>query len=391
MWTSVKGSGDHKMNLSHAFTGSKFRIVAIVALALSLLVSNIGIAAAAGSDGAVYVLTNSPTGNAVAVFTRSADGTLTAAGTYVTGGLGTGASLGSQGAVALSDDGRWLFAVNAGSNEVSAFAVRRDGLTLLDKVSSGGVLPISLTYHDGLLYVLNAGGSGNITGFKVREKGQLRPIADSTRNLSNTGVGAAPGPAQVSFSPAGDLLVVTEKNTNLIDTYAVGKHGAARGPIVHTSSGVTPFGFGFNRKGVLIVSEAFGGAPDGSAVSSYRVSDDEFQVASASVATGQTAACWIAVSKNGHYAYTTNAGSGSISAYGIGKDGGLDLIDGRAGVTGDNTGPADMAISRDGQYLYALNARTHNVAAFAMQANGTLISIGTFEGLPAGSVGIAAR
>jgi 6-phosphogluconolactonase (cycloisomerase 2 family) len=121
------------------------------------------------------------------------------------------------------------------------------------------------------------------------------------------------------------------------------------------------------------------------------VSDDEFQVASASVATGQTAACWIAVSKNGHYAYTTNAGSGSISAYGIGKDGGLDLIDGRAGVTGDNTGPADMAISRDGQYLYALNARTHNVAAFAMQANGTLISIGTFEGLPAGSVGIAAR
>lgn len=379
------------MNLSHAFTGSKFRIVAIVALALSLLVSNIGIAAAAGSDGAVYVLTNSPTGNAVAVFTRSADGTLTAAGTYVTGGLGTGASLGSQGAVALSDDGRWLFAVNAGSNEVSAFAVRRDGLTLLDKVSSGGVLPISLTYHDGLLYVLNAGGSGNITGFKVREKGQLRPIADSTRNLSNTGVGAAPGPAQVSFSPAGDLLVVTEKNTNLIDTYAVGKHGAARGPIVHTSSGVTPFGFGFNRKGVLIVSEAFGGAPDGSAVSSYRVSDDEFQVASASVATGQTAACWIAVSKNGHYAYTTNAGSGSISAYGIGKDGGLDLIDGRAGVTGDNTGPADMAISRDGQYLYALNARTHNVAAFAMQANGTLISIGTFEGLPAGSVGIAAR
>ncbi len=83
-----------------------------------------------GSDGpgAVYTLTNQVAGNAVAVFTRGADGRLTAAGTVATGGTGTGASLGSQSAVSLSNDGRWLFAVNARSNDVSVFAVSPAGL-----------------------------------------------------------------------------------------------------------------------------------------------------------------------------------------------------------------------------------------------------------------------
>ncbi len=370
----------------------KWHVVMMAVLVLSLLVGNVGSALAADTNvGAVYALTNQASSNAVAVFNRSADGTLTAAGTVATGGLGTSAGLGSQGAVAVSENGRWVFTVNAGSNDVSVFSVQPNGLTLTDKVSSGGIRPISLTYHDGWVYVLNAGGSGNIAGFRVGDNGQLTPIANSTRFLSNGGVGDAPGPAQVSFNPDGDLLVVTEKATNMIDIYIVDGNGVAQGPTVHAASGETPFGFGFNKQDVLVVSEAFGGAPNGSAVSSYNVSIDKFEVASASVATGQTAACWIAVSKNGKYAYTTNAGSGSISAYRVADDGGLSLIDGRAGVTGDGTGPSDMAFSRDGQYLYALTGRTRNITAFAMQADGSLVSIGAFDGLPAGAVGIAAR
>ena len=162
---------------------------------------------------AVYTLTNQVAGNAVAVFNRAADGTLSAAGTIATGGTGTGGSLGSQGAVALSDDGRRLFAVNAGSNDVSVFDVGPTGLSLASQTASGGTLPISLTAHGSLLYVLNAGGAGNISGFSVRATGGLTPIAGSTQPLSGTNV----GPAQVSFSPDGRRLVVTEKNTNLLD------------------------------------------------------------------------------------------------------------------------------------------------------------------------------
>src|SRR3989442_8703623 len=124
-------------------------------------------AAADGAPGAVYTLMNLTSGNAVAVFARAADGTLTVAGTVPTGGIGTGSGLGSQGALALSEDGRWLFAVNAGSNDVSIFRVTPTGLSWTSRIPSGGTKPISVTVHDKLLYVLNGGGSGNIAGFAL--------------------------------------------------------------------------------------------------------------------------------------------------------------------------------------------------------------------------------
>src|SRR5207249_11143886 len=233
---------------------------------------------------AVYTLTNQVAGNAVAVFTRAADGTLSAAGTIATGGTGTGGSLGSQGAVALSDDGRRLFAVNAGSNDVSVFDVGPTGLSPASRTATGGTLPISLTAHGNLLYVLNAGGDGNISGFSVGTTGGLKPIAGSTQPLSGTNV----GPAQVSFSPDGRSLIVTEKNTNLIDVYSAGRNGVASGPTSVTSAGATPFGFAFGRHNELFVSEAAGSA------SSYVLGrSGSLTVASGVVLTHQGAPCWL--------------------------------------------------------------------------------------------------
>lgn len=373
------------MFLSNSSGQKVFRWMAVLALVLSSLLANFGVAFA-GNDqpGAVYVQTNQASGNEIAIFHRPADGGLSLVDTISTGGLGTGSGLGSQGSVILSHNGRWLFVANAGSNEISAFRVEASGLTLVDKVPSGGMTPTSLTLYKGLLYVLNAGGSGNITGFTVDQAGQLAPLAGSTRPLS----GSATAPAQISFNRDGSMLVVTERATNSIDTYVVGSDGLASSPAVHPSSGMTPFGFAFTQQGALIVSEAFGGAALASAVSSYDVSNGGLSVISASVPTGQTAACWIAVSRNGKFAYSTNAGSGSVSAYRVGTDGSLSLIDGDAGITGDGTSPIDASVSNNGQYLYVLNGRTHNISAFAIQADGTLISIGTFEGLPAGAAGI---
>ena len=181
------------------------------------------------------------------------------------------------------------------------------------------------------------------------------------------------------------MLVVTEKASSMIDTYIVGNDGLASAPTAHPSSGTTPFGFAFTQQGELIVSEA-----SASTVSSYHVSNDALTVISASVPNGQAAACWIAVSKNGKFAYSTNAGSGSVSAYRVGSDGSLSLIAGAAGSTGAGSSPIDASVSNNGQYLYVLNGAAHNISAFAIQADGTLQSIGTFVGLPAGSVGIIA-
>jgi 6-phosphogluconolactonase len=366
------------------------RLLLVLAVLAPLSLTGIGAATAApGVAGRVYVLGNEASGNAVLAFDRAADGTLQAAGQFATGGLGTGAGLGGQGALVLSDDGRWLFAVDAGSNQISVFSVRPDGLVFVDVVASGGETPTSLTLNGPWLYVLNAGGSGNITGFTVGDDGHLQALPGSTQPLSNAGVGAAPGPAQVSFSPDGEVLVVTEKATNLIDVYPVGNSGAAGAPASYPSAGETPFGFAFSLQGTLVVSDAFGGAAGASALSSYRIEDGQLENISAAVPTNQTAACWVVISGNGKYAYTTNAGSGSISSYRISQDGSIQLQDSRAGETGDGSKPVDMAFSHNSRYLYALNSGAHTVAIFAASGDGSLTSSGSVA-VPASASGIAA-
>jgi 6-phosphogluconolactonase len=353
-------------------------------------IGQVGLASAeSGSAGAVYTSTNGKTGNEIVVYRRGTDGALTLQGKVPTNGLGTGGGLGNQGALALTKNGRWLFAVNAGSNEISVFAVRASGLTLADKVSSGGQQPVSLTVHDDLLYVLNAGGVNNITGFSIGESGKLTPIANSTKPLS----AGATGPAQVQFDPDGEVLVVTEKATNKIDLYTV-EDGLASGPLVRDSNGMTPFGFAFDRRGHLIVSEAFGGGANKSALSSYNLLDGKaLQVISGSVGTQQTAACWVVVTRNNRYAYTTNTGSGTVSGYRVTHRGALSLLnaDGRTAVIGAGSAPTDAALTKSSQFLYVLNSAIGTVSGFRVEPDGSLTPAGTIGGLAGGVTGLVAR
>ncbi len=342
---------------------------------------------AAGAAGTVYAGTNGAQANAVLVFTRAADGSLSGPRAFVTGGQGTGGGLGNQGGVVLSDDNRLLFAVNAGSNDLSLFAVRPGGLELLDRVSSGGVQPVSVTVHGRLVYVLNAGGTGNISGFVVAEN-RLQPLALSSRHLS----AAAAGAAEISFDPAGRLLVVTEKATNVIGTYTVGPDGLATGPTARPSVGATPFGFAFSQKGTLVVSEAFGGAPGAGALSSYQVgAEGALSVISPSVGTTENAACWVVITQSGRFAYTSNTGSGTLSGYALAPDGRLRLLDPDGVTATTGAGPIDLALSRNSRFLYSLNSGPGTISAFRVESDGRLTAITGATGLPAGANGLAAR
>jgi 6-phosphogluconolactonase len=369
----------------------RLKIFLVLTLLTVLALSGTAPGVQENTTGTVYTMTNSAM-NSILAFDRTKDGMLLGAVSYPTGGMGTGGGLGNQSAVVLSQDNRLLFTVNAGSNDISVFAVGPGGLTLVDIINSGGMMPISLTVDRDLLYVLNAGGDGNIAGFIVAHDGTLSQLPGSMRPLS----GASTGPAQIGFTPDGNVLVVTEKATNNILTYAVDPDGYATGPNVYMSSGMTPFGFGFGRRGQLFVSEAFGGAPDASAVSSYVVyPNGDLEIVSPSVSTNQTAACWIAVTKGGRFAYDTNAGSGSLSGFRIGPDGAISLLDadGRTGVTGDGTTPLDMAFSINGRFLYTLNGGDKTISAFHVDGKGnlTLITADAASGLPDASNGLAAR
>jgi len=340
--------------------------------------------------GAVYLMTNANGANEVIVYRRALDGSLTYDSNVATGGDGTGDGLGNQEGVVLSDDGRWLLVVNAGSDDVSVFAVEPGGLRLTDVASSGGDRPVSIAIHGDLVYVLNAGSPNSIAGLRLANDGSLTPIAGATRPLS----AASTGPAQIGFTPDGDVLVVTEKATNMITTYVVNGAGIASAPQSYAAAGQTPFGYAFNQRGDLIVSEAFGGAADASTVSSYRVfPDGSVQVVSAAVPTTETAACWIAISQNGRYAYSTNGGSGSISGLRIGQDGSLELLDadGVTGSTGPGSTPLDAAFSTGGRYLYVLAFGNQEVGAFSIGADGSLSALPGISGLPATANGMAVR
>lgn len=363
------------------------RVIRTAAVSAAMLGATAGATLASADAGVVYTLTNAVAGNSVAVFNRASDGTLSPGGQVATTGLGSGGGLGSQGSLVLSKNGHWLFSVNAGSNDVSVFSTRY-GLTLTGKTASGGVRPVSLTVHDDLLYVLNGGGVNNISGFRIQDNGTLLPIAGSTRPLS----AAATGPAQIEFDREGEVLVVTEKATNKIDIFPV-ENGVAQPAKVRNSVGATPFGFAFDKRDHLLVSEAFGGALNASATTSYNVEEDwaELQTISPSVKTNQSAACWVVTTRNGRYAYVSNTGSGSISGYTISRNGSLALLnaDGKTGVTGAN--PTDMALSRNSQYLYVITPANGVLNAFKVGANGSLTSISGANGIPASAVGLAAR
>jgi len=351
--------------------------------------SNNTIGSDEASSGAVYVLSNLASGNQVLVYNRSTDGSLSSGGNYPTAGNGTGAGLGSQGSVILheKDGNSYLLAVNAGSNDITVFRVNGQSLTWVDKVASHGTLPISITAHEDISYVLNAGGSGNISGFHINPDGHLTYLENSTKPLSS---GDA-GPAQIQFNNAGTQLVVTEKNTNRISTYSMFGNGLTSEVITHSSVGTTPFGFGFDNHDQLIVTDAFGGAAGQSAVTSYNLSGTgNLSLIDGPEGTHQTSACWLAITNNGKYCYATNTSSASITGYSI-HDGGLTLLnaDGVTGATGNT--PIDIALSNNSKFIYNLNSMSHSITLFKVKEDGSLDALGTVNGLPVGAVGIAAK
>lgn len=347
--------------------------IALVALATMGVVVFVESAAAAPNlgRGAVFVMTNDPDGNSILVFRRNPNGRLTAAQTVPTGGLGNGTmpdSLQSQGSLVHS--GNFLFAVNAGSNEISVLSIGKKRLTLVDTVPSGGEVPTSLAVFDDLLYVVNT-GSGEITGFRIGSGGQLTALAGSTRPISGGPSTPMEGASQVSFTPNGEALLVTVKMPSVIDVFRVGDDGLTEGPFTTPSSGGGPFGFAFHR-GRLIVAETNGGPPDEGSASSYALAaDGSPTVISGMVGSGQLATCWVVVAAP--FAYMTNTASGTISRYRVQTNGMLVLQRSAAATTGGN--PIDMALSRNDEFLYTIVNGTGRINIYSVEDDGSLTPV----------------
>jgi 6-phosphogluconolactonase len=335
----------------------------------------------ATAPGSLFTLTNAAESNELVVYERAGDGTLSLSGRVETGGAGLGGGgLAAQGAIAR--EGRWLFVVNAGSDDVTTFDLASGTPVAVARTASGGTEPVSVTVRgDGLVYVLNAGGAGGIAGFRVDAGGRLDPVAGSAQPLS----GEAVTPTEVSFTPDGDTLVVTERDGGKIDTYRVDVRGRAGAPTFTESNGAAPFGFSFTPVGELVVSEAAG-----SAASAYAILGSARLLSiSASVPNTQMAACWLVVAPGGLEAFTANAGSGTLSSYRIGFAGRLSLDSAVAGETGAGSHPVDMAFADHGRYLYSLANTAGTITSFRVEG-GTLTAVGSVGSLPASASGLVA-
>jgi len=112
--------------------------------------------------GAVFSMTNDPTGNSITVFNRASDGTLTRAEDVPTGGIGTGTAEDSaNGLIRANTAGeshrrtpegtaKYLLALNGGSDSISVFRNAPSGLLLVDSEPAGGKRPISITVNRGV-------------------------------------------------------------------------------------------------------------------------------------------------------------------------------------------------------------------------------------------------
>lgn len=338
---------------------------------------------AAPTVGAVFVNANSST-NKVWMYNRGSNGQLSFVRSFSTQGSGSANGLGSESSIILTNDHKYLYVVNAASNEISALALKSNGLTFISKVPSGGTFPNSLTIFGSWLYVLNAKGTTNITGFTIQADGSLVAIPNSSRPLST----ALPKAGQVGFSPDGSTLVVTENDTSLIDTYTLNADGTSNGPMIQSSAGHKPYGFSFDANGHLVVSEI-----TLSSASSYSITGGILQVITSTLRDNGKVACWAICTHDPsipqQFAYLSNTGNDTVSGYLISTDGHLTLVgDGRTAKLPQGSFLLDLVISSDSQYLYVLEGKLPGIAAFQIQSDGTLTALPAVTGTPTTSYGL---
>jgi len=360
------------------------------------------------SEHTLYAMSNNPSGNVVSVVKQAQDGSLSLVASYSTGGTGSGVGrsvppdpLGSQNAILLSQNRRWLYVANPGSNEISTFRVQGDSLQLVSITNSGGEYPTSIAQRGNFVYVLNARNTPNITGFRQSFDGGLTQIQSSTRRLPtiSQSVGTQPhvldDPSEVLYSPDGRWLVVADKNlttSGTIEVFPVGRDGyVGPGSVTTVSNDVAPFGYTFDAEGHLLVTEAISGA-----ITEYQLNRDGTLTQLSRVLTGQLATCWIETTRNG-FAYATNTRSSTLTGVRVGPGtSGLTMLnsDGITAAVGAGTAPVEVRISPDSEYLYTIAAGAGSIISYRIDRQTGALTRGSEIHLNpglSGMVGLAVR
>ena len=387
------------------------------------------------AGGHLYMQTNEVE-NGIIHYHRSANGALAEVERVATGGAGSGElspiyhikrpnDFEGAGSVILTPDRRFLFTTNAGDNSVSSFAVDKEGrVTLLDvkptgNPTNGGAKSLAYAPSSRTLFVLHTVGPDHLRLMSVDEKGKLtaRPeqYSVNTKDWPNR------GPTMVVLSPDGKFLVVatafdelpSRKNpdgslilwiprpdgtlhvivSNAPDpdgivVFPVGKDGGLGEPSFYDARGAVPFYIAFlhNRPDTFLIGF---GVADGLAMGRI---DAEGKINVGPIVKIDTSAglpsevCWLAVSPDDRFVFTTNFGYSTMSSFRIDGNG-LSIAKDPASpkVKGDGTfraidgvvssGPSDSWLTPDGAYLYQIYGNASKLVGYATQRDGSLKEI----------------
>jgi 6-phosphogluconolactonase (cycloisomerase 2 family) len=339
---------------------------------------------------------SNPGENAVIAYRQNADGQVTEIGSFKTDGTGVANPQGLLGPddsdkeVIASPDGRFIFAVNQGSNSIAAFDVERDGsLDLVQNtaVGSGGTGPVSLSIANGRLYVVNRGDevqgqtgsiAPSITVFDIGHKGVLTQDVAATTTLS------------VGLSPS-QLLISSDSKSAFLDTFTppplnnvtganevVPFQVVANGKLIPVSSG----GIGAPVTPPLLLGLAqhptkniiYAGLTGASQVGVFTFDGSGNLKLEDTVPVQGKGPCWATVSANGEFLYTVDTGTNSVGVFSLADP--LHAVQiqefvlgGPQNPTGDpaaarETTDFEFALSPSGNTLYVIDHQTDAAGNF---------------------------
>ncbi|KAF8903685.1 hypothetical protein CPB84DRAFT_1773887 [Gymnopilus junonius] len=338
--------------------------------------------------GAVYIMTNDPSGNKVLSVSIASDGTV---GTTVTASSTEGRGLHakidgadallSQGSVAVNSKARLLAAVNAGSNTVSLFSINPEDptrLTLLGRpIPSGGDFPQSVAFNSkGTdVCVLNGGKVNGVNCFVTHPIFGLFPKANNIRLLNRNQTTPPTVIAAVKGIPP---------IPGFIATWTIGFDGLLSSQYIKSTpaeGGALPFSLtpipGTNA--ILATDPALGFEIFNFASNNNR--NSQLVAASSTVTTvpGQAAICWSTYSpKSGNF-YLIDAALDIVTEIHIDKNLKSSLVKQYQLATGATILDSEVATVKHDDFLYVLGAKSASIYVLSVTTPGKGKSIQTFS------------
>lgn len=322
----------------------------------------------------VYVNNNIPSpNNSVSALSIGPGGTLTplAGSPYLTGGGGSFSP--NIGAVDIVTSGGFLYATNALTNTVAAFAINEDGtLTIVP----GSPFPTLGTRPNGI--AINAAGtrlfaadnvSNNVAVFDIFSNGALSLVLGAP-------FAVAAAPLDLDIDSTNSLLFATHDSLG-VGVYAIAGDGSL------AAIGGSPFAAGSGLRGMAVntaaarlyvangLSNSVSGFTIGGGGALSAIAGSPF-----AAGTGPTA---VAFHPTLSVLYVSNDTSNDVSAYSIGGGGTLAPLAGSPFATGGQ-GTAGIVVDAVRSRLYAVNGGTNptpsrDVSVFDIDGTGALTPV----------------